>query len=125
GMDADVVFGQPNFSSSAINNPSLGAASLFSPQGIAVDSGRNVYIADTSNHRVLEYDQPVTNPTPTLASLSPSSALFGGGGFTLTVDGGVFLSGAQVSWNGGVRTTTFVSSTRLTAQILAADIAAP
>lgn len=63
------------------------------------------------------------NPVPTAASLSPNSAVAGAAGFTLTVTGTNFTSGSVVQWNGGVRTTTFVSSTQLTAAITAADIA--
>jgi subtilisin family serine protease len=60
---------------------------------------------------------------PTLASLSPSSATAGGPGFTLTVNGTGFVSGASVLWNGATRSTTFVSGTQLNAAISAADIA--
>ena len=63
------------------------------------------------------------NPVPTLSSLTPSSATLGSGGFTLTVNGGSFVSGAQVFWNGLSRTTAFVSANQLTATILAGDIA--
>ena len=62
-------------------------------------------------------------PTPTLSALSPSSAPAGGPAFTLTVTGANFVSGATVRWNGGNRTTTFVSASQLTAAIPAADIA--
>src|SRR4029453_7453841 len=67
---------------------------------------------------------PITAPGPTLASLSPSSAQAGGAGFTLTVTGSNFVSGASVRWNGSARTTTFVSASQLTATIGSADIAA-
>jgi uncharacterized membrane protein len=55
--------------------------------------------------------------------LSPASAVPGGAGFTLTVFGENFTSNSVVLWNGAVRATTYVSSTQLTASILAADIA--
>ena len=61
---------------------------------------------------------------PTLASLSPSSGQAGGAGFTLTVTGSNFVSGASVQWNGSARSTTFVSASQLTATIAATDIAA-
>jgi hypothetical protein len=41
------------------------------------------------------------------------------------VNGSSFASSSVVRWNGSSRTTTFVSSTRLTAQISAADVATP
>lgn len=66
---------------------------------------------------------PSPQPQPTVASLDPSSATAGGAGFTLTVNGTNFVGGSVVRWNGADRTTTFVSTTRLTATIPAADIA--
>ncbi len=66
--------------------------------------------------------QPL-NSRPTETSLSPSSAIVGGPGFQLTVGGTLFAPGAAVTWNGSARSTTFVSSTVLKAQILASDIA--
>jgi hypothetical protein len=64
------------------------------------------------------------NPIPTTTGLSPSSATAGGEAFTLTVNGTNFVDGSTVRWNGSDRTTTYVSSTQLTASITAADIAA-
>jgi hypothetical protein len=63
------------------------------------------------------------NPVPALTSLAPSSAPAGGAAFTLTVSGSNFLPSSVVQWNGAARTTTFVSSTQLTAAIAAGDIA--
>lgn len=61
---------------------------------------------------------------PVLASISPASRIAGTGAFTLTVNGANFVNGTSVvRWNGSNRTTTFVSSTQLTAAITAADIA--
>jgi hypothetical protein len=65
----------------------------------------------------------VTTPIPALASLSPTSAIAGGAAFPLTINGSNFLNTSVVNWNGGVRVTTFVSATQLTAAITAADIA--
>lgn len=66
---------------------------------------------------------PTNNPIPTITQLSPSSSAAGRPAFTLTLTGTNFTSTSQVSWNSSARTTTFVSSTQLTAQIAAADIA--
>ncbi|MEP7342740.1 MAG: IPT/TIG domain-containing protein [Acidobacteriota bacterium] len=65
----------------------------------------------------------INNPSPAITSLNPASATAGGGAFTLTVNGSGFVAGSTVRWNGGARTTTFVSGTQLTAQIPASDIA--
>ncbi len=65
----------------------------------------------------------INNPVPTIASLNPSSVIAGNAAFTLTVIGSNFVNGAVVRWNGNARTTTFGSSTQLTAAITAADVA--
>ncbi len=63
------------------------------------------------------------SPAPTITSISPTSAIAGGTGLTLTVIGTNFVSGSTVKFNGNARTTTFVSATQLTAASLASDIA--
>lgn len=55
---ATIVIGQPTMSSNVCNNGGITAAGLCSPAGVAVDSGGNLYIADTGNHRVLFYNTP-------------------------------------------------------------------
>jgi hypothetical protein len=65
----------------------------------------------------------ITNPSPTISSISPATAVAGSGGFTLTITGTNFVNGSVVRWNGSPRTTTFVSSTRLEAAIPASDVA--
>jgi trimeric autotransporter adhesin len=82
---------------------------------------------------------PTQTNSPLIASLSPTTASPNGAAFTLTVNGSNFIagnanipnppmppqppfSGSVVAWNGSPRTTAFVSSTQLTAQITAADI---
>jgi uncharacterized protein (DUF1800 family) len=57
----------------------------------------------------------VSNPFPNLASVSPSP--FPSGTFTLTVNGSEFVPGAVVVMSGVNLPTTYVSSTRLTAQV--------
>jgi Bacterial Ig-like domain (group 3)/FG-GAP-like repeat len=64
----------------------------------------------------------VSNPVPTITNISPANAAAGSGAFTLTVTGTNFVSNSSVLFNGAPRTTTFISSTQLTAAILATDI---
>lgn len=64
------------------------------------------------------------NPVPFVNQpLVPGAAVPGGPGFTLTINGANFVSGATVNWNRSPRATTFVSSSQLTASISASDIA--
>ncbi len=68
---------------------------------------------------------PVTpNPVPSLSSLTPATAPAGSRALTLTVYGLNFISGSVVQWRGSSRTTTYVSSSQLTASITPDDLAA-
>jgi sugar lactone lactonase YvrE len=58
GDPADLVIGQPNFSSNAAPNPPS-ATSLNEPSGIAVDYDGTLFVADTGNNRVLMYTPPL------------------------------------------------------------------
>ncbi len=66
----------------------------------------------------------INNPTPAITSINPNTASAGGPAFTLTINGSNFVTGSIVRWNGGNRSTNFVSATQVTAQIPASDIAA-
>jgi uncharacterized protein (TIGR03437 family) len=59
---ADVVVGQPNFTSSTVpTNGIPSATSLNGPQGVWIQNGK-LFIADTQNNRVLIYNKiPTTN----------------------------------------------------------------
>lgn len=105
------------------STPTVSSATYSTP--ITVSSTETVQAAAAGTNYSLS---PVTAATYTITypgtplSLSPSSATALGSGFTLTVNGANFTSSSVVLWNGAVRTTSFVSSTQLTAAILAADI---
>jgi dienelactone hydrolase len=64
------------------------------------------------------------NPVPLINQpLVPDTAVPGGKGFTLTVNGTGFVSGSTVNWNGSTLATSFVSDSQLTATVPASDIA--
>jgi 6-phosphogluconolactonase (cycloisomerase 2 family) len=65
---------------------------------------------------------PPPNQTPTITSISPNSAVAGGAGFTLTINGTNFIASSLVNFEGSAAPTTFVSSTQLTAAIPASSI---
>ncbi len=103
--------------------------------GIAVAPNGDVLFTDSNNNRIRRLSPlqvlcvktgTITiggnNPVPTLSSLSPSSAVQTSGGFTLTVVGNGFVPGAIVKWNGQDRTTSYLSTTQLTASIPPSDL---
>jgi uncharacterized protein (DUF1800 family) len=59
----------------------------------------------------------ILNPIPVLTSVTPTG--FSEGTTTVTVNGSDFVYGAQVSWNGTLIQTTYVSGTQLIAEIAA------
>jgi len=64
GAKANLVFGQlGSFTTGGCNRGGLGAATLCAPAGVGIDSTGNVYIADTANNRVLEYNTPLITRT--------------------------------------------------------------
>ena len=89
GQSANIVIGQPDFQTTQCNSGTglndvggLGADSLCLPGGVAVDGNGNLYVADTSNNRVLEYKQPFAQ---VIASGFVANVVFGqGGSFTRT-----------------------------------------
>ncbi|HEV2177758.1 MAG TPA: FG-GAP-like repeat-containing protein [Terriglobia bacterium] len=65
-----------------------------------------------------------TNPVPLINQpLVPDAVAPGGAGFTLTVNGTGFVSGAVVTWNGSLLPTTFVSGSQVTATVSGGRIA--
>jgi DNA-binding beta-propeller fold protein YncE len=64
GEAADVLFGQPDFTTSNRIRGCLDeitADSLCDPSGVAVDRTGHVYVADTINNRVLQFTPPFSN----------------------------------------------------------------
>jgi hypothetical protein len=64
-------------------------------------------------------------PAPTLTSISPNSATANQGDVPLTATGTNFVNGSTIMWNGVALTTTFGSSTQLSATIPAAYFLIP
>jgi sugar lactone lactonase YvrE len=61
GGPATVVIGQASFTSNTQNIGGISASSLAAPMGVAVDTSGNLYVVDSMNNRVLEYNAPLTS----------------------------------------------------------------
>jgi hypothetical protein len=96
---------------------------IFTPSAIGVRSANlQIGVQGLTQQVTVTLDGTGGNPLPTITSLSPPSAYLNSAGFTLTVNGSGFVSGAVVYWNNVPLTTSYVSSTELTAQVLATDL---
>ncbi|HEX4899263.1 MAG TPA: hypothetical protein VFV61_01950, partial [Pyrinomonadaceae bacterium] len=67
----------------------------------------------------------VENPAPIITSLTPASMTAGAADFTLSINGSNFNNNSVVRVDGIDSATTFVSSSALSVQILAAKVASP
>jgi len=76
GMDATEVVGQADLTEGLANRGGTPAENtLNSPQGLALDASGNLFVADTSNHRVLRYAAPAVTG-------SSANKVFGQASFT-------------------------------------------
>lgn len=67
----------------------------------------------------------VQNPSPTLTGLTPPSVMAGAAATTVTLTGSGFVAGSVVKANGTTISSTYVSSTTLTAVVPAASLVNP
>jgi hypothetical protein len=79
GAPADIVIGQTDFVTSDLRSgcASPSATTLCSPQAMAVDGSGNLYVSDSFNNRVLEFDPPFQSG---LISGQSAHLVFGQGG---------------------------------------------
>ncbi len=99
---ADVVLGQPNFTSNTANNGGIGSGTLNGPAAIYSD-GTRLFVADTDNNRVLIWNSvPTSNQVAAdvvLGQPNMTSNTANGGGIsaqTLRSPDGVYSDGSKV-----------------------------
>jgi hypothetical protein len=101
------------------------------PATLKTPPSQTITVADIGRHLALDVSNPIIvsaataeNSVPLINQpITPSAVAPGAAAFALTVNGTGFVAGSVVKWNGKPRTTTFVSSSKLTAAIPAADVA--
>ena len=90
-------------------------ATVTDATGVTVDNALSIQINSSA---------APGNPVPFLNQpLVPTAVAPGASGFTLTVSGTGFVSGATIDFNGAPLTTTFVDNEHLTATVAASDVA--
>src|ERR1043165_2682617 len=65
---------------------------------------------------------PPNNPTPSISGIAPNTVTAGAGDTSVTIDGSGFIASSAVKWNAAALSTTFVSSTKLTAVVPATQL---
>lgn len=74
---ASIVLGQPDFNSNALNNGGVVTNTVMNgPSALAIDANNNLYVADSSNHRILRFNFPVNT------TFKPASLVIGQPNFT-------------------------------------------
>ncbi len=105
--------------------PNAAPGALFGVFNVDGRPNKALFYFKDVNGRVVDSFVVYSNvEAPRVTAVSPATVDAGGPDFTLTVDGTSFFEGAVVRWDGAARPTTYVSTTRLTAAIPSADIAA-
>lgn len=125
GTNSTVIFqsnanNPPNLGAGAYDNQAFGAITPAGSFSMTVTNGSG----SPSMHGIMIVFSPLPNPSPTTTNIAPTSAMAGSAGLTLTVNGTNFISSSVVRFNGSDKSTTFISSTQLTAQILTSDLTA-
>lgn len=121
---AKIVFGTSDLTTTVVSATSLSAtvpASLLGTSGSVPvkvvnptpGGGASTTIAFT-----------ITNPSASIQSINPATAFVGSAGFTMTVNGGGFVGGSEVVFNGTSLNTTYSSSAKLTAIVPASLLTA-
>jgi len=88
---ADVVLGQPNFTTGTINTGGVSASSMKNPTGVIVINGKLI-VSDGSNHRVL-----IWNSVPTVSS-TPADVVVGQPNFTSNTANNGGIAGNRLSY---------------------------
>jgi hypothetical protein len=123
--DATVNWGATALTTTCVSATKLTAAvpaSLIATAGTASITVTNV------NGSSSDATFTIKPPLPTVTSLTPSSVVSKAEAFTLTVNGANYIPGSLASvvrWNSTALTTTYVSSTQLTAAVPASLLTLP
>ncbi|MCB0276120.1 MAG: T9SS type A sorting domain-containing protein [Calditrichaeota bacterium] len=134
GLNAALVF---HYEDAEINGQDSGALEMYRSRdagttwnnlgGLVDTVSRTIVIAginDFSRWTAADTVNSIGNTAnPTTSGITPISKTIGDPGFTLMVNGSEFVDGkSAVFFNGDLRATTYVNSTRLTASIPASDL---
>jgi hypothetical protein len=103
GQAADVVLGQPNFTSNTANNGGIGAGTLSDALGVAVISVGGVnrlFAVDKANNRILVWNTLPTSNQQVADSVIGQSTFTSVGTGGVAISGTAFLTPRDIAYNG-------------------------
>ena len=68
---------------------------------------------------------PGSGAVPNISQLMPNSAMAGGSGFVLTINGTNFGTGSVVYWNSVAHNSSYLTGQQITTMISSAEVATP
>lgn len=117
------------FLSTVVYGPNAVALNRWGTDGFAFVVGDFVPVSSSGQvilfRSSIAHSASSANPVPVISALNTSTVTAGGPAFVLGVQGSGFVPGSVLQWNGSPRSTNFVGTTQLSADIPASDIAQP
>ena len=104
---AEAVLGQPDFNAIAAGHT---ATTMSSPQALAMDRSGHLWVADSSNHRVLRFDSAATIPSGSAAAQVLGQANFTDNTSALSATGLKYPGGLAVEYSQHPLTHIWVTS---------------
>jgi uncharacterized protein (DUF1800 family) len=114
-MDQSVVWSVNGVVGGNTTDGKISTSGVYTAPAALPNPGSVSIEATSSSDKTLSGKSMVTleNPVPTVTAVSPAAVPVGN--FSISISGSKFVNGARVMWGGQALTTTFVSSTQLTA----------
>lgn len=121
---ADFAFGSYTCVGTISGNQTCEMPMTFTPLAMGNRSAQlTIVVSGVTSPIIVPLDGTGGNPLPNITSISPPTAYEGASGVKLTINGSGFLSSSAVYFNNNPVATTYVTSSKLTALIPAADLA--
>jgi len=121
---AKIVFGATDLTTTLVSSSALSATIPASLLGVSGSVPVTVVNPAPGGGTSTSIAFSVTNPSAAIQSINPSAAFVGSAGTPLTVNGGGFVNGSTVVFNGTTLSTSFVSTSQLTANVPASSLSA-
>lgn len=109
-----------------LNVAGINTVQVFNPAGAMVSANSVAAQGATSNLLQFVVNKVSVNPTPSIDSLTPPSAMAGNTqAIQLNINGSNFMATSQVLWNGQTKASQYISKTLIQVTLTADDLALP